>query len=96
MRGGYQILDLNNTPLASGERTANETAFKAVDGSNGKRVVVSGLTIEGESADTKYNDFECYFEESSSDYVGSTTVGSESIAFDIEDKYITVTTTTVA
>lgn len=78
-KGGYQILDLKRTPLTSGESANISGAFDAIKNANGKRVVVSGLTV----ADKDYSDFECYFNAGENIFEGSIELFADSITISI-------------
>mgnify|MGYP003298642901 CR=1 FL=1 len=94
-KGGYQILDLKNLPLTSGTESNILGSYNAVGGANGKRVVVSGLCVAGDS-DKFYNDFEMYFAKGENIYEGTITLGDEIIEIAIDNgDGVTVTVTEI-
>lgn len=84
MNGGYQLLTLKGLPLTSGEASNIKGAWDQVNRANGKRIVVTGLVVAGESADTAYNDFEMYFEAGVNTYEGSVTIGANIITISVD------------
>lgn len=88
MRGGYQILDLKHTAFTSGVESTVEGAFNQIARSNGKRIVVEGLTV----GNANYNDFEMFFIAGNNIFEGSTTIGSDTVSISVDyENGVTVT-----
>lgn len=77
--GGYQIVDLQGTPLTAGTAATVTGTHAAIAGANGKRIVVSGLVVGG----TAYNDTEAFVTLSGTTY--TLTVGTLSITVTAAD-----------
>lgn len=84
LKGGYQILNLKNLPLTSGSESTIAGSYNAIKNSNGKRVIVSGLCIAGES-DKFYSDFECFFTSGENIYEGAITLFDENVTISIDN-----------
>ena len=96
--GGYQILDLKNAALTSGTKKTIKGTFDALDRANKKRMVISGMTVDG----TSDNAIAGYFIPSvnvstnkATGYNGALSIGTSSLAVNVADDdgvRITVTT----
>lgn len=94
-KGGYQILNLKNVPLTSGTESNILGSYNALQRSNGKRVVVSGLCVAGDT-DKFYSDFEMYFTKGENIFEGTTTFANETIEIAIDNgDGVTVTVTDI-
>lgn len=65
VKGGYQILDLKNVELTSGEASSFPGSYETIEGTR-KAILVSGLNIGG----TEYHDMFVNFVGLSSTYYG--------------------------
>ena len=94
LKGGYQILDLKKVPFTSGTSEKIPGAFNALEHSNGKRVIVSGLVIDGDST-IAFPDITTIFLKNSGSYSNTFVVGEMTITILVEnDDDVTITVTT--
>ena len=87
-KGGYQIINLDPKSFTSGVEVVIKGAYDAVNNSNGKRTVLSGV----KTSTLVFPDFETNFLKSSTAFVGSAKVGNNSVTTSIEsDDGVTIT-----
>lgn len=77
--GGYLILDLYGYELTTGSETIIDDVFKFIDKSKDKPILISGLSIDGESYHA------CFIQP-----IKSESEGVETYTFTIGDQVITI------
>lgn len=83
-KGGYQILDLGGHVMTSGSESIISGTYSAIQNANGKRIVVSGLTVSGDDSDTEYADFEAYFVAGENTYEAAVTLNAASMTITVD------------
>lgn len=88
MNGGYQIIDLSPKSFTSGVEVVIHGAYDSVNNSNGKRTILSGV----KTSTLVFPDFETNFLKSSTAFVGTASVGNNTISTSIDsDDGVTIT-----